>query len=55
MIESSAIEPESGLTEYEASERPRSEGPNELPRRRRTSNLAIVFDVAREPMFLLLG
>jgi Ca2+-transporting ATPase len=49
-----AIERESGLTESEASERLRSEGPNELPRRRRSSNLAIVFDVAREPMFLLL-
>lgn len=53
-MESSAIERESGLTESRASERLRLEGPNELPQRRRSSSLAVVFDVAREPMFLLL-
>jgi Ca2+-transporting ATPase len=53
-MESSAFKHESGLPESEAAERLRVEGLNELPQRRRSSGLAIIFDVAREPMFLLL-
>jgi len=43
-----------GLSEREAQERLRTEGYNELPSGRRKSAFLIVFDVAREPMFLLL-
>jgi Ca2+-transporting ATPase len=44
----------SGLTDAEAAERLRQEGPNELPDARPKSNLAIAAGVLREPMFLLL-
>jgi Ca2+-transporting ATPase len=43
-----------GLSENEAAERLRSDGPNELPTTRERSLLAIAAGVAREPMFLLL-
>ncbi len=43
-----------GLTQAEADARLRAEGPNELPGARRRSIVAIVRDVMREPMFLLL-
>jgi len=43
-----------GLTEAEAAERLRAEGPNALALRRREGWLALVVDVAREPMILLL-
>lgn len=43
-----------GLTEEEAANRLKDEGYNELPSARKRSVFAIVFDVAREPMFLLL-
>ena len=43
-----------GLCEAEALERLRLEGYNELPSTKKRSILAIAFEVAREPMFLLL-
>jgi P-type Ca2+ transporter type 2C len=43
-----------GLTQQQALERLRDEGPNELPSGKRRSGLAIAFEVVREPMFLLL-
>ena len=43
-----------GLSEYEAAERLRSEGLNELPGSRQRSILWIALEVMREPMFLLL-
>ncbi|MDQ7780879.1 MAG: HAD-IC family P-type ATPase, partial [Planctomycetota bacterium] len=43
-----------GLTEEEAGRRLRADGPNELPSTKKRSIAAIVFDVVREPMFLLL-
>ena len=43
-----------GLSESEAAERLRSDGPNELPTTRERSLFAIAAGVAREPMFLLL-
>ncbi len=43
-----------GLSEQEAAGKLRTNGPNELPTSRPRSLLAIVFDVVREPMFLLL-
>jgi Ca2+-transporting ATPase len=51
-----ALEPAawSGLTEEEAAARLRAEGPNELPGRERKSLFGIVFEVVREPMFLML-
>src|SRR2546425_5490046 len=48
-----AINP-AGLSDAVAAERLRSEGPNELPAAKPKSNLAIAFEVLREPMFLLL-
>jgi len=42
------------LSEQEAARRLRDEGPNELPSSRKRSIFAIAYDVAREPMFLLL-
>lgn len=44
----------SGLTESEASERLRSDGPNELARRGQRTSLRIILDVLREPMLALL-
>ena len=44
----------SGLSEAEAARRLKAEGFNELPSSKRRSVLAIAWDVAREPMFLLL-
>ncbi len=44
-----------GLSEQEAAERLEREGRNELPSSRKRSIIAIAFDVAREPMFLLLA
>ena len=43
-----------GLSEEEAAERLKAEGYNELPSAKRRSLFAIAFEVAREPMFLLL-
>jgi Ca2+-transporting ATPase len=43
-----------GLSDAEAARRLSEEGPNELPAARPKSNLAVVRDVLREPMFLLL-
>ena len=43
-----------GLTEQQAAERLRQEGYNELPSARKRGILAVAFEVAREPMFLLL-
>ena len=42
------------LSEEEAAQRLREEGPNELPSSKKRSILAIAYDVVREPMFLLL-
>jgi Ca2+-transporting ATPase len=44
----------SGLSEAEAKRRLEQNGPNELPRTPRSTLGAIVVEVAREPMFLLL-
>ncbi len=43
-----------GLREEEACARLQREGPNELPAQEKRSLLAIAFEVAREPMFLML-
>ena len=43
-----------GLSEHEAAQRLKEEGPNELPTGKKRSLFAIAFEVAREPMFLLL-
>lgn len=43
-----------GLTADEAGRRLAAEGPNELPRQDHRTSLAIVIDVLREPMLLLL-
>lgn len=45
---------ERGLTDEEAARRLLQDGPNELPSAQRRNWLRIVFDVAREPMFILL-
>src|SRR5512136_2435915 len=42
------------LSEYEAAQRLKEEGYNELPSTKKRSLLAIAFGVVREPMFLLL-
>src|SRR5512136_433116 len=42
------------LSEYEAAQRLKEEGYNELPSTRKRSLLAIAFGIVREPMFLLL-
>jgi P-type Ca2+ transporter type 2C len=46
--------PIQGLTAQQVAERLRDEGYNELPARRGRGFLRMVFEVAREPMFLLL-
>ena len=43
-----------GLSEAEALQRLKQEGYNELPSTKKRSIFTIAFDVAREPMFLLL-
>ena len=43
-----------GLSEDEAAKRLNEEGPNELPSSKKRSLFAIVYEVTREPMFLLL-
>ncbi len=43
-----------GLTETEAAARLLQDGPNELPAQKQRSLWAIAFEVAREPMFLML-
>ena len=43
-----------GLTEDEARQRLLRDGPNELPSEKNRGVLSIVFDVVREPMFLML-
>lgn len=43
-----------GLSENEAAKRLNEEGPNDLPSSKKRSLFAIVYEVAREPMFLLL-
>jgi Ca2+-transporting ATPase len=52
----SAFDPQEiqGLSEEEASKRLRDEGFNELPSSRRRGVLTMAWEVAREPMFLLL-
>jgi len=50
----SGIEGLGGLTEEEASERLAKEGFNELPSTKKRSLAAIVLEVVKEPMFLLL-
>jgi Ca2+-transporting ATPase len=47
-------EPPEGLTETEAAARLRRDGPNELGLSQRRSLVGIVWEVVREPMFLLL-
>lgn len=44
----------SGLSEREAADRLRTEGYNELPSTRRRGIIAVVLEVVREPMFVLL-
>jgi len=44
----------SGLSEGDAQERLRQEGPNELPQSRRRRISGLLFDVLKEPMILLL-
>src|SRR5689334_8625732 len=43
-----------GLTEGEAQERLRLDGPNDLPRSKKRQVLGVLADVVREPMILLL-
>lgn len=43
-----------GLSEQDAAQRFKEEGPNELPSTQKRSFWAIAFEVAREPMFLML-
>lgn len=43
-----------GLSSAQASERMRSEGPNELPRTGKRTLFSIIFEVLREPMLMLL-
>ena len=43
-----------GLSEQDAEKRFKEEGPNELPSSKKRSFLAIAYEVAREPMFLML-
>jgi P-type Ca2+ transporter type 2C len=43
-----------GLSEQDAEERLKKEGPNELPSAKKRSIFDIAYDVTREPMFLLL-
>ena len=43
-----------GLSSAEAAEKLKSDGFNELPSTKKRSIFAIAFEVAREPMFLLL-
>lgn len=50
----SGIEGFQGLTEEEARQRGLQDGPNELPSRESRGILAIAWEVAREPMFILL-
>ena len=44
----------SGLSEAEAALKLQEEGYNEIPSAKKRSILAIIFDVIKEPMFLLL-
>lgn len=46
--------PVAGLSQQEAQARLRSDGPNELPAASRTGALQLLWEVVREPMFLLL-
>jgi len=46
--------PEQGLSAAEAADRLRADGPNALPGGRRRTLLKIIWETAREPMFLLL-
>jgi P-type Ca2+ transporter type 2C len=48
------VDPSVGLRISDARERLRTEGPNELPSDKRRSIWALIVDVLREPMFLLL-
>jgi P-type Ca2+ transporter type 2C len=43
-----------GLGEQEATQRLAKHGPNELPLQKKRSLLAIVLEVVREPMFIML-
>lgn len=51
---SNVAAPRQGLTEREAAERFRIEGPNELPSEKARTLTTIALDVLHEPMFLLL-
>jgi P-type Ca2+ transporter type 2C len=44
----------SGISEKEAVSRLRTDGYNELPRAKKRKSLSMIFEIAREPMFLLL-
>ncbi|MFA6142885.1 MAG: cation-translocating P-type ATPase [Candidatus Omnitrophota bacterium] len=48
------IEKIQGLSEKEAASRLKADGPNELPSSKKRTLFKIVFDVLKEPMFLLL-
>lgn len=48
------IRAQKGLSESEAAERLRTDGPNELPSDRRRTIFNVLWDVVREPMLLLL-
>jgi Ca2+-transporting ATPase len=54
MTKNFEIDATTGLSEHEAAQRLRRDGPNELPSSSKRSFLAIVYEVVREPMFLLL-
>ena len=44
----------SGISEKEAADRLKSEGYNELPHTKKRNILSMIFEIVREPMFLLL-
>ncbi len=54
MLDGLNISDFTGLTEQEATEKFKRDGPNELPASHKRSVFHIAFEVAREPMFVLL-
>jgi Ca2+-transporting ATPase len=54
MAKHSEVNSLTGLSENEAAKRLNEEGPNDLPSTKKRSLFAIVYEVIREPMFLLL-
>jgi len=54
MINNFDISSVKGLSDQEAEKRLKQEGPNELPSSKKRSLFIIVFEVVREPMFLML-